>query len=86
VSSSLRAGNELKIARWIEGVVAEAQSSSDHAGGTIANEDQGQALYLSGLEKSVLLIWIQIFESSSGIWPFFGTIGTALRIYSEPVA
>jgi hypothetical protein len=78
----------LKVLRWIEGVVAEAQASSDQGIGTAsaADQGQGQAQYLSRLESSILLIWIQVFESSSGVWPFFNTIGTALRLYSETAA
>jgi hypothetical protein len=78
----------LKILRWIEGVVAEAQASSDQGIGTAADADQeqGQAQHLGRLERSMLLIWIQVFESSSGVWPFFNTIGTALRLYSEAKA
>lgn len=75
----------MKILRWVEGVVAEAQSSLDQGAEAVSNEGQGQAPDLSRLERSILLIWTRVFESSSGIWPFFGAVGTALRLYSEAI-
>lgn len=71
--------------RWIEGVVAEAQSSLYQGAEAAGNERQRQAPDLSCLERSIVLIWAQVFESSSGIWPFFGTVGTALRLYTEAI-
>jgi hypothetical protein len=75
----------MRTLRWVEGVVAEAQSSLDQGAEAAGNEGQGQAPDLSHLERCILLIWAQVFESSSGIWPFFGTVGTALRLYSEAI-
>jgi len=75
--------NELNILKWLESVVAETQTPVLGVGTLAIEDDQDHVRRISRLDEAALLIWVQLFDNSNGVWPFFQTIGASLKRYRE---